>query len=240
MALGNPSSGDSYDHLFKVVLIGDSGVGKSNLMTQFTMGEFSLDNKATIGVGFAARTVVIDGKKIKAQIWDTAGQERYQAINSAYYRGACGALIVYDITKRKTFEDVQKWLTDVLDHTSRNIIITLVGNKCDLEHLRTITVSEATAYADQRKIPAVETSALSAQNVDDAFLQTLTRVYEVVKEDATAYGDPEKLGGGVNLKQAGGGSQSLIGESSSGVSKWSDPEPRGSNGGMVRDEGCCS
>lgn len=89
----------SYDYLFKVVLIGDSGVGKSNLLSRFTRNEFMLESKSTIGVEFATRSIQVDGKTIKAQIWDTAGQERYRAITSAYYRGAVGALLVYDITK---------------------------------------------------------------------------------------------------------------------------------------------
>ena len=91
---------DDYDYLFKVVLIGDSGVGKSNLLSRFTRNEFSLESKSTIGVEFATRSIEVDGKTIKAQIWDTAGQERYRAITSAYYRGAVGALLVYDITKQ--------------------------------------------------------------------------------------------------------------------------------------------
>lgn len=95
----------SYDYLFKVVLIGDSGVGKSNLLSRFTRNEFSLESKSTIGVEFATRSIQVDGKTVKAQIWDTAGQERYRAITSAYYRGAVGALLVYDITKQGMYSD---------------------------------------------------------------------------------------------------------------------------------------
>ena len=94
----------SYDYLFKVVLIGDSGVGKSNLLSRFTRNEFSLESKSTIGVEFATRSLDVDGKTVKAQIWDTAGQERYRAITSAYYRGAVGALLVYDMTKHESYE----------------------------------------------------------------------------------------------------------------------------------------
>ena len=102
---------EDYDCLFKVVLIGDSGVGKSNLLSRFTKNEFNLESKATIGVEFATKTVMVEpDKKCKAQIWDTAGQERYRAITSTYYRGALGALLVYDITKPKTFESVERWL----------------------------------------------------------------------------------------------------------------------------------
>merc|ERR1711990_489355 len=118
------SMGDEYDFLFKVVLIGDSGVGKSNLLTRFTRDEFKQDSKSTIGVEFATQTIQVDKKNIKAQIWDTAGQERYRAITSAYYRGAVGALLVYDITKSESYENVQKWLKELRDHADSNIVIT--------------------------------------------------------------------------------------------------------------------
>ena len=104
---------EKYDYLFKVVVIGDSGVGKSNLLSRFTRNEFNLESKSTIGVEFATRSVSIEGKTIKAQIWDTAGQERYRAITSAYYRGAVGALVVYDITKDISFQNVDKWLQEL-------------------------------------------------------------------------------------------------------------------------------
>ena len=117
------------DYLFKVVVIGDSGVGKSNLLSRFTRDEFNLESKSTIGVEFATRSVSIEGKMIKAQIWDTAGQERYRAITSAYYRGAVGALIVYDITKDTSFENVEKWLAELKENASTDITMMLVGNK---------------------------------------------------------------------------------------------------------------
>lgn len=130
----------SYDYLFKTVLIGDSGVGKSNLLSRFTRNEFYLESKSTIGVEFATRSIEVEGKTIKAQIWDTAGQERYRAITSAYYRGAVGALLVYDITKQVTFEHVETWLKELRDHADANIVIMLVGNKSDLQHLRAVQV----------------------------------------------------------------------------------------------------
>ncbi|KAJ8503750.1 hypothetical protein OPV22_004636 [Ensete ventricosum] len=128
-----------YDYLFKIVLIGDSGVGKSNILSRFTRNEFCLDSKSTIGVEFATKTLQIEGKTIKAQIWDTAGQERYRAITSAYYRGAVGALLVYDITKKQTFDNVRRWLRELRDHADSNIVIMMVGNKSDLHHLRAVS-----------------------------------------------------------------------------------------------------
>uniref|UniRef100_A0A669AYA0 RAB11B, member RAS oncogene family, a n=2 Tax=Oreochromis TaxID=8139 RepID=A0A669AYA0_ORENI len=131
----------------KVVLIGDSGVGKSNLLSRFTRNEFNLESKSTIGVEFATRSIQVDGKTIKAQIWDTAGQERYRAITSAYYRGAVGALLVYDIAKHLTYENVERWLKELRDHADNNIVIMLVGNKSDLRHLRAVPTDEARAFA---------------------------------------------------------------------------------------------
>ena len=130
-----------------VVLIGDSGVGKSNLLSRFTRNEFNLESKSTIGVEFATRSIQVDGKTIKAQIWDTAGQERYRAITSAYYRGAVGALLVYDIAKHLTYENVERWLKELRDHADQNIVIMLVGNKSDLRHLRAVPTDEAKTFA---------------------------------------------------------------------------------------------
>ncbi|VVB02040.1 unnamed protein product [Arabis nemorensis] len=124
--MGTYKAEDDYDYLFKVVLTGDSGVGKSNLLSRFTRNDFSHDSRSTIGVEFATRSIKVDDKIVKAQIWDTAGQERYRAITSAYYRGAVGALLVYDVTRHVTFENVARWLKELRDHTDANIVIMLV------------------------------------------------------------------------------------------------------------------
>jgi Ras-related protein Rab-11A len=137
------------NNLPTVVLIGDSGVGKSNLLSRFTRNEFNLDSKSTIGVEFATRSIQVDAKTIKAQIWDTAGQERYRAITSAYYRGAVGALLVYDISKHQTYENVTRWLKELRDHADSNIVIMLVGNKSDLRHLRAVPTEEAKQFASE-------------------------------------------------------------------------------------------
>lgn len=168
----------SIDYLFKVVLIGDAGVGKSNLLSRFTRNEFNLESKSTIGVEFATRSIQTDGKTIKAQIWDTAGQERYRAITSAYYRGAVGALLVYDISKSPTFQNVERWLKELKDHAESNIVIMLVGNKCDLKHLRQVTTDEGSSFAIQNGVSFIETSALDATNVDSAFRSILSEIYK--------------------------------------------------------------
>jgi Ras-related protein Rab-11A len=178
------SKDDEYDYLFKVVLIGDSGVGKSNLLSRFTRNEFNLESKSTIGVEFATRSIQVDNKTIKAQIWDTAGQERYRAITSAYYRGAVGALLVYDIAKHVTYENVTRWLKELRDHADNNIVIMLVGNKSDLRHLRAVPTEEAKQFAAENNLSFIETSALDASNVELAFQNILTEIYRIVSNKA--------------------------------------------------------
>ncbi|GER36702.1 RAB GTPase homolog A2B [Striga asiatica] len=175
-----------YDYLFKIVLIGDSGVGKSNILSRFTRNEFCLESKSTIGVEFATRTLQVEGKTVKAQIWDTAGQERYRAITSAYYRGAVGALVVYDITKRQTFENVQRWLRELRDHADSNIVIMLAGNKSDLNHLRVVAERDANLFAEKEGLSFLETSALEALNVEKAFQTILLDIYQIISRKALA------------------------------------------------------
>uniref|UniRef100_A0A3Q3MM42 Ras-related protein Rab-25 n=1 Tax=Labrus bergylta TaxID=56723 RepID=A0A3Q3MM42_9LABR len=170
---------DEYDYLFKVVLIGDSGVGKSNLLSRFTRNEFNLESKSTIGVEFATRSIQVEGKTVKAQIWDTAGQERYRAITSAYYRGAVGALLVYDIAKHLTYENAERWLKELQDHADSNIVIMLVGNKSDLRHLRAVPTDEAKAFSEANGLSFLETSALDSSNVELAFHTILTGMFPV-------------------------------------------------------------
>ncbi|CAO1941408.1 unnamed protein product, partial [Urochloa humidicola] len=175
---------NEYDYLFKIVLIGDSGVGKSNILSRFTRNEFCLESKSTIGVEFATRTLQIEGKTIKAQIWDTAGQERYRAITSAYYRGAVGALLVYDITKKQTFENIQRWLRELRDHADSNIVIMMVGNKSDLNHLRSVPEEDGQALAEKEGLSFLETSALEALNVEKAFQTILADIHQIIRQQA--------------------------------------------------------
>jgi len=190
------AEGSNYDFLFKVVLIGDSGVGKSNLLSRFTRNEFNLESKSTIGVEFATRSINVDSKTVKAQIWDTAGQERYRAITSAYYRGAVGALLVYDIAKHATYVNVTRWLKELRDHADTNIVIMLVGNKSDLKHLRAVPTDEAKAFSTENGLSFIETSALDASNVESAFQTILTDIYRIVSskslESSTMNIEPPK------------------------------------------------
>eukprot|EP00927_Polykrikos_kofoidii_P050691 TRINITY_DN44584_c0_g1_i1.p1 TRINITY_DN44584_c0_g1~~TRINITY_DN44584_c0_g1_i1.p1 ORF type:complete len:212 (-),score=37.50 TRINITY_DN44584_c0_g1_i1:64-699(-) len=181
---------DDYDYLFKVVLIGDTSVGKSNLLMRFTKDEFNLESKSTIGVEFATKSITTNGKVVKAQIWDTAGQERYRAITSAYYRGAVGALLVYDISKRVTFENLERWLQELRDHADANIVIMLVGNKGDLRHLRAVEQDEALAFSEKHGLACIETSALEATNVETAFMRLLSEIYTLMSSRQVPESDP--------------------------------------------------
>lgn len=181
---------DDYDFLFKVVLIGDSGVGKSNLLSRFTRNEFNLESKSTIGVEFATRSVKVHNKTVKAQIWDTAGQERYRAITSAYYRGAVGALLVYDIAKHLTYENAERWLKELKEHADGSIVIMLVGNKADLRHLRAVPTDEAKSFAEKNGLSFIETSALDSTNVETAFHTILSEIHQIVSQRQMS-GPPE-------------------------------------------------
>ncbi|MBN3295000.1 RB11A protein, partial [Amia calva] len=165
-----------------LVLIGESGVGKSNLLSRFTKNEFNHDSRTTIGVEFSTRTVQINGLTIKAQIWDTAGLERYRAITSAYYRGAVGALLVYDISKHLTYECVERWLKELYDHADAHIVVMLVGNKTDLVSLRAVPTEEAKDFAEKHGLSFLETSALDSSNVELAFQTILTEIYRIVSQ----------------------------------------------------------
>ncbi|KAM9110441.1 ras-related protein Rab-25 isoform 2-T2 [Megaptera novaeangliae] len=166
--MGNRNEED-YNFVFKVVLIGESGVGKTNLLSRFTRNEFSHDSRTTIGVEFSTRTVMLGTAAVKAQIWDTAGLERYRAITSAYYRGAVGALLVFDLTKHQTYAVVERWLKELYDHAEATIIVMLVGNKSDLSQAREVPTDEARMFAENNGLLFLETSALDSTNVELAF-----------------------------------------------------------------------
>uniref|UniRef100_A0A5B7A4W0 Putative ras-related protein RABA5c n=1 Tax=Davidia involucrata TaxID=16924 RepID=A0A5B7A4W0_DAVIN len=168
------------EYLFKVVIIGDSAVGKSNLLSRYARNEFNMHSKATIGVEFQTQSMDIDGKEVKAQIWDTAGQERFRAVTSAYYRGAVGALIVYDISRRTTFESVGRWLDELNSHSDTTVARMLVGNKCDLENIRDVSVEEGKNLAEEEGLFFIETSALDSMNVKKAFEIVIREIYDNV------------------------------------------------------------
>ncbi|XP_061462855.1 nuclear pore membrane glycoprotein 210-like isoform X2 [Rhineura floridana] len=164
----------SYDHLFKLLLIGDSGVGKTCLIIRFAEDNFSGTYISTIGIDFKIRTVEIEGKRIKLQVWDTAGQERFKTITTAYYRGAMGIILVYDITDEKSFENIQNWMKSIKENASAGVERLLLGNKCDIESKRKVPRDRAEKLSKEHGIRFFETSAKSSVNVEEAF-STLAR-----------------------------------------------------------------
>eukprot|EP00930_Biecheleria_cincta_P026751 TRINITY_DN18814_c0_g1_i1.p1 TRINITY_DN18814_c0_g1~~TRINITY_DN18814_c0_g1_i1.p1 ORF type:complete len:216 (+),score=42.44 TRINITY_DN18814_c0_g1_i1:57-704(+) len=166
-----------YNYLFKYIIVGDAGVGKSCLLLQFTDRRFRAEHDMTIGVEFGHRVVEIDDQKIKLQIWDTAGQEAFRSITRAYYRGATGALLVYDISRRGSFDHLAQWLMDARQNAQPNMVIILIGNKSDLDR-REVSYEEGAWFARQNGLFFLETSAKTGDNVESAFLDTARQIYE--------------------------------------------------------------
>ncbi|KAK3730105.1 hypothetical protein QZH41_013744, partial [Actinostola sp. cb2023] len=162
-----------FDLFFKLLLIGDSGVGKTCIIFRFSDNTFNPTFISTIGIDFKIKTLEIDGKKIKLQIWDTAGQERFHTITTAYYRGAMGIILVYDVTNEKSFTNISKWLKKIEDHANEDVKKMLLGNKCDVDDKRVIPSDKGQQLASSHGISFMETSALANINVEKAFI-TLT------------------------------------------------------------------
>jgi len=175
-----------YDYLFKLLLIGDSGVGKSCLLLRFADDTYTESYISTIGVDFKIRTIELDGKTIKLQIWDTAGQERFRTITSSYYRGAHGIIVVYDVTDQESFNNVKQWLQEIDRYACENVNKRLVGNKCDLTNKKVVDYTSAKEYADQLGIPFLETSAKNATNVEQAFMTMAAEIKNRVGPPAAA------------------------------------------------------
>ena len=186
---------DNYEMMFKVVLVGDSFVGKTNIMSKYLKNEFHEDSKATVGVEFGSRQFNIEGHVVKAQIWDTAGQERYRAVTNAYYKGAKGAFIVYDITRKESFDNVTKWAEQLKSTADKNLTIIIIGNKTDLEDQRQVKYEEGQNKANELESAFIETSAASGSNLDKAFEMMINEVYKKCHEEMLAEGDVEIEGG---------------------------------------------
>lgn len=177
------SEEEQYDTIFKIVMVGDSGVGKTNLISRYLKNEFNTSSKATVGIEFGNKKLQIDNKNIKTQIWDTAGQERFRSITSAYYRGAHGAIIVYDITNTESFNDVERWLHDLRNNGDEKICIMLIGNKLDLKDKRTVTEEQGKNKAKDAGLLFIETSAQSSENVNNAFEEIIKKIYDINKSN---------------------------------------------------------
>ncbi|KAK4409960.1 Ras-related protein RABB1b [Sesamum angolense] len=235
----------SYDYLFKYIIIGDTGVGKSCLLLQFTDKRFQPVHDLTIGVEFGARMVTIDGRPIKLQIWDTnhaiwkidfalrldcqkfdfnfvdkhlfkwhrrLAQESFRSITRSYYRGAAGALLVYDITRRETFNHLASWLEDARQHANPNMTIILMGNKSDLAHRRAVSKEEGEQFAKENGLLFLEASARTAQNVEEAFTRTAAKILQKIQEgvfDVSNESSGIKVGH-VRPQGSGGGEMELL------------------------------
>lgn len=171
-------SRSSYQYLYKLLLIGDAGVGKSCLLRRFADSKYDECLTSTIGVDFKIRTVCLGGEKVKLQIWDSAGQERYRTIASAYYRGAHGVGIVFDVTSKSSFENMQFWIEEIEKNENPNIRKLLIGNKSDLEEKRCISLKEATDFAYENDMRYIETSAKTAENVVEAFTTVTQEIFD--------------------------------------------------------------
>eukprot|EP00573_Skeletonema_grethae_P001453 CAMPEP_0201686928 /NCGR_PEP_ID=MMETSP0578-20130828/1192_1 /ASSEMBLY_ACC=CAM_ASM_000663 /TAXON_ID=267565 /ORGANISM="Skeletonema grethea, Strain CCMP 1804" /LENGTH=215 /DNA_ID=CAMNT_0048171035 /DNA_START=233 /DNA_END=880 /DNA_ORIENTATION=+ len=215
--MSTKSKSKDYDYLFKLVLIGDSGVGKSCLLLRFADDAFTESYISTIGVDFRFRTVKIGKKTIKLQIWDTAGQERFRTITSAYYRGADGIIMVYDTTSSDSFDHVNDWLKEVNRYASEGTCKLLVGNKSDRTADRAVTTEQAKEFADDLGVAFLETSAKTAKNVEEAFL---TMAGELIKQREAKIA-------------ANGGKEDGKGGAKGGISLTSDVK------GALGNTGCC-
>lgn len=180
------------DYLFKLLLIGDSGVGKSCLLLRFADDTYTESYISTIGVDFKIRTIELDGKTIKLQIWDTAGQERFRTITSSYYRGAHGIIVVYDVTDNESFNNVKQWLHEIDRYACENVNKLLVGNKSDLTAKRVVSTEQGKEFAENLGIEFLETSAKTSTNVEQAFLTMASQIKARMKTQPSA-GQPNKV-----------------------------------------------
>ena len=192
------------DFKFKLVIIGDSGVGKTNLVKRFISNSFDKESKATIGVEFKSKSYLINGKICKIEIWDTAGQERYKSITAAYYKGAKGALIVYDVTNKFSFMNIDKWYNEIKEKANKDINVLLIGNKTDVVDSIEVTSEMGINKATSLELPVMETSALDANNVKEAFYKLLEEMFKTVNGIEGDKGNEEKVSSGVNLDSKDG------------------------------------
>jgi Ras-related protein Rab-1A len=198
-----------YDYLFKLLLIGNSAIGKSSLLLRFSDNIFNESFLPTIGVDFKIRTFDLSAKTVKLQIWDTAGQERFKTITSSYYKGAHGIILVYDITDKQSFKDIENWLSEVEKYASESVVKLLVGNKCDLESQRQVTYEQGKEFADSLGVKFIETSAKNSINVEKAFFTLAEEIKSKVSKgtDEGKGGNAGKrvLSSGDNVASTSGG-----------------------------------
>ena len=207
---------EEYDMMFKILLLGDSGVGKSSLLLRYTKNQFNPDIRSTIGVEFGVKFIEIDNIKLKIQIWDTAGMERYRSLTSSYYKGAKGVVIVYDICRKKSFENIDKWINDFKSKADEDAVILLIGNKSDLIKEREVDTKEAMSKSERIKLAFMETSAKNNENVHKAFFTLFKEIMKIYKEkNSEVINDIEenkkKSSGGKYYKSKGGSIKGVSG-----------------------------
>ena len=207
---------EEYDMMFKVLLLGDSGVGKSSILLRYTKNQFTADMRSTIGVEFGIKYLTLDNLQLKVQIWDTAGMERYRSITSAYYKGAKGVIVVYDICRKVSFDNIDKWIDDFKSKADEDAVILIIGNKSDLQDKREVNTEEVKLKAEKNKMAFMETSAKNNENVSKAFLQLFNEIIKIYKEkNSDTINDIEeskkKNTGKVHNKSKGGSITGLSG-----------------------------
>ena len=191
----SPGDYEQEDYKIKIIVVGDSGVGKTNLINRFASDKFDTNSKATIGVEFVYKTLKINKEVIKVEVWDTAGQERYRAITSSYYKGAKGAIIVYDITNEDSFNNVERWINEVTEKGKTDMQFLLVGNKKDLVNDRKVTEQKGIDKAKELNMNLFEASALEKTNVNEAFNYLMRGIYlEMRKKDNNSNNNDDKIG----------------------------------------------
>ena len=187
------------DFKLKIVVVGDSGVGKTNLIRRFIQDDFQSNSKATVGVEFFSKSFKMNDNVFKIEIWDTAGQERYKSITAAYYKGAKGGLVVYDVTSKTSFDNVDNWVSEIKEKASTDMKTMMIGNKIDLKDERTVSTEEAMEKAKLLELPLMEASALDSTNVKQAFYDLLKEMYKEVKKTIDVVEQAEKQNEGVQL-----------------------------------------
>jgi small GTP-binding protein len=193
---------DSRQSTFKIVALGSSGVGKSSIIQRLVSGSFNESRSITCGADFFTHPINTGGDTFKLQIWDTAGQERFRAISKAYFRCAAGAILVFDITDHKSFEDLQGWLNDLQRLALPNAYVLLVANKCDLDSARQVGASEIKVFSEMHQLNTIETSALSGLNIETAFTRLTSEIVTRIRSGElqaltiSASGSIESISGG--------------------------------------------